>query len=587
VTAPLGRSLPLLLIAVLHIGCFAAAGLLSSQIASTKAGQALVHSSLCGYPKKLPTLRTASSRNLTDEDLDIFNSQVLLGRFSLMKSISYVRTCYNGDTAGASDCSHFVRQNLMGERSSVEYKAACPFGGSACLTDAVRYDSGLINSNKDVGINAPLKESVSLRRVTTCAPIRIDNYATEWQRNLPEAYGGKKTNTTTSVKFYEFGLSDTGCTATPPDSITNSTTFCVSQWMKDYLPGAYFISANTAYAEDFNASDFNPVPDFKVSNADVTLISIFNKAVYKGKVDDPLFNAQTPADESNQFYAPTNDFAILGCTEQYQFCDTKTDKCTALSGLYAAQNAVQRGEIPLSSKQKATFAVVWESAWGMAMQWTIKLLNSRVLLAQDWVFTAIAVGSSALPSNQWQHESFNLHNLSLAMFQHRINQYASPETFELAPGVGADRQLVRPTDPNMLDICQSQRVLSAKHYSVSVLGMAIILSIGGLLIMIDQSLEGLWFRYFNAQGRLAKRAEWTQTGTLQLHRQALEARGVGNWDRKNRDFPVIERKGEMFVGLAEREEKIGQMQDDGKAHTYTVVTTEERSLDERDKKNIQ
>jgi hypothetical protein len=224
---------------------------------------------------------------------------------------------------------------------------------------------------------------------------------------------------------------------------------------------------------------------------------------------------------------------------------------------------------------------------GMAMQWTIKLLNSRVLLAQDWVFTAIAVGSSALPPNQWQHESFNLHNISLAMFQHRINQYASPETFELAPGVGADEQLVRPTDPDMLDLCQRQRVLSAKHYSVSVLGMAIILSIGGFLILVDQSLEAMWFRYFNAQGRLAKRAEWTQTGTLQLHRQALEARGVGNWDRKNRDFPVIERKGETFIGLGEREEMIGQMQDDGKAQTYTVVTTDEGSLDERDKRNLQ
>jgi hypothetical protein len=242
VAAPLKRSLPLLLIAIMHIACFAAAGLSSSQIASTKAGQALVYSSTCGYPKKLSTLRTASSRNLTDENLEIFNSQVLLGRFTLMKSTAYVRTCYNGDTTGAADCSHFVRKNLMGDNSSVEQKAACPFGGDACLTDAVRYDSGLVNSNKEIGINAPLKESISFRRVTTCAPIRIDNYATGWTDNLPEAYGGKRTNTTTSVKFYEFGLGDTGCTATLPGNITNSTTFCVSKWMKDYLPGAYFVT---------------------------------------------------------------------------------------------------------------------------------------------------------------------------------------------------------------------------------------------------------------------------------------------------------------------------------------------------------
>jgi hypothetical protein len=344
----------------------------------------------------------------------------------------------------------------------------------------------------------------------------------------------------------------------------------------------FITSANTAYADDVNASDFNPVPDFRVSNADVTLISIFNKAVYKGKVDDALFNAQIAAEDSKQFYVPTNDFAVLGCTEQYQFCEPKSKKCTDLSGLYAVQKAVERGDIALSKRQKATYSIVWESAWGMAMQWTIKLLNSRVLLAQDWVFTAIATGSSALPSEQWQHESFNLHNLSLAMFQHRLGQYAAPDTFEISPGVGADDQLVTPTDPDMLELCKRQRILSAQHYSVSVLGMAIIISVGSLLILLDQCMETLWFRYFNARLRLAPRAEWTQTGTLQLHRQVLEARGIGNWDRKNHDFPVIDDKGRKFTGLGEREEMIGQTQDDGKA-PYEAIT----EVDGRRKKSLQ
>jgi hypothetical protein len=136
----------------------------------------------------------------------------------------------------------FCSPESYGKQATADKKAACPFGGNACLTDAVRFDSGLINSNNDVGINSPLKQSVSFRRVTTCAPVRVDNYATEWQEDLPEAYGGKKTNTTTRVKFYEFGLGDTGCTATLPENMTNSTTFCISQWMKDYLPGAYFVT---------------------------------------------------------------------------------------------------------------------------------------------------------------------------------------------------------------------------------------------------------------------------------------------------------------------------------------------------------
>lgn len=332
-------------------------------------------------------------------------------------------------------------------------------------------------------------------------------------------------------------------------------------------------SANTYYAENAFASDFEPVPDFKIDNADVTLIAIFNKAAYKGKVDDALFNAQNPADDSEQFFTPTNDFSVLGCMEQYQFCDPVSKKCTDLDGLYAGQNAIERGELSLSSRQNATFSIVWEAAWGMAMQWTIKLMNSRVLLAQDWVFTAIASGSSALPTGQWQQESFNLHNLSLAMFQHRVNQYAAPDTFEVSQGMKADDHLDTPTDPDMLAMCKRQRVLSSRHYSVSVLGMAIILSVGGLIILLDQSMEALWFRFFGAHNRLAKRAEWTQTGTLQLHRQALEARGIGTWDRKNHDFPVIDRHGKTFIGLGEREEMIGETED-GHKTGYEVVTNE-------------
>ncbi|KAF2832156.1 hypothetical protein CC86DRAFT_424508 [Ophiobolus disseminans] len=395
-------------------------------------------------------------------------------------------------------------------------------------------------------------------------------YSTVWRENLTEAYGNK---TTTSVKFYEFGSSDTGCIAVPPKQTTPLTTFCISKWMKDYLPSAYTVTSNTAYADNVNASDFDPIPDFKVSSADVTLISILNKAVYNGRVDDELFNASIKAPDNDQFFLPTNDFSVLGCTEQYQFCNAVTKQCTKLDGLYATQEAVRRGDIALSKRQQAMFSVMWDAAWSMVLQWTARLLNSQVLLAQDWVFTATSFGSSSLAPGQWQREAHNMHNVSLAMFQHRIDRHSSPDTFELRPGQNALSQLQVPTDPDILDICKRQRILSARHYSVSVLGMAIILSVGSLLIILDQSMEALWFRYFNARERLAQRAEWTQTGTLQLHRQALEARGIGTWDRKHHDFPVIEGKDKTFTGLGDREEEIGQNYGEEKAQ-YQVVEEE-------------
>jgi hypothetical protein len=129
----------------------------------------------------------------------------------------------------------------MGEQAIVDMNATCPFGGDACLVKAVRFDSGLLSSNDDVGINSPLQQSLQFRRVTTCAPIRVDRYATEWRENLTQAYY-QRNDTTTSAKFFEFGRSDTGCIATPLTQQTPSTTFCISQWMKDNLPGAYDVT---------------------------------------------------------------------------------------------------------------------------------------------------------------------------------------------------------------------------------------------------------------------------------------------------------------------------------------------------------
>lgn len=92
VDAALTRSFPLMLIASTHIGCFITAGLFSSQIASTKTGQALVKSDICGYPKKLASVKTAYRlSNLTDDQVPIFNTQVLLVSTIYSQSLVYNR----------------------------------------------------------------------------------------------------------------------------------------------------------------------------------------------------------------------------------------------------------------------------------------------------------------------------------------------------------------------------------------------------------------------------------------------------------------------------------------------------------------
>jgi hypothetical protein len=309
--------------------------------------------------------------------------------------------------------------------------------------------------------------------------------------------------------------------------------------------------ASTAYYESPDPSDFTPIADFQVPNADVTLISIFNKVNYVGHTDDLLFNAQKQSNLSTEFSVATNDLAVLGCTEQYQFCNTADGKCTELTGLYGIRHAVDRGDLALSPRQAAAENIMWKASWSMALQWACKVLGGNLLLAQDWVFTGQSTTSSALPVDQWQLESENLHNLSLAVLQRRVHEFAAPEHFQIRPDISSIDHIETPTDPYLIRSCDQQKTRSSQHYSVSVLGMTIIIGVGSFLILLDWIFikQILWFRSFTHK-RLAKQADWTIGGTLQLHRLALEARGVRGWDVRHYEAPRLVEKWSMFRGLA-------------------------------------
>lgn len=257
-------------------------------------------------------------------------------------------------------------------------------------------------------------------------------------------------------------------------------------------------SAVTAYVDNQTASDFVPIADFHRDDADVTLISIFSKAKYTDVVDDPLYNAHNNSwkigTNSKNFSTPTTDLSVLGCTEQYQFCNSANSKCTNLTGLYAALHTVESGDLQLSPQQAATFRIVWKAGWSMVLQWATTILDNSLLLAQDFIFTMKSTTSSPLPDDQWIQEAHNLHNLSLAVLQRRINEFASPENFDIRPGLNSLKQINTPTDPHELEICQHQKVRSNAHVSVSVLGMCIILGVGSILILLDWTfIQQVWY----------------------------------------------------------------------------------------------
>jgi hypothetical protein len=119
--------------------------------------------------------------------------------------------CYSGGPtdSASTGCNSFMQTTLV--KTSVNYSDVCPFQDEICDTAAVTYNSGLLDSDLDLGINAPPENRVGFRRVVSCASIPADSprFSTDWNTTLtPKLFNYEPdTGTNLAFKYYDFGAS--------------------------------------------------------------------------------------------------------------------------------------------------------------------------------------------------------------------------------------------------------------------------------------------------------------------------------------------------------------------------------------------
>jgi len=172
----LARVSPLILLALAQTTVFTLAGVFSSGSFSIT-NEVLIKNDACGY-LKYPELREDEVYNTSDWKL--LSAAFVEDREASTKSMAYAKTCYS-DNAGP-DCNYFAVPRLQ----ALSVAAACPFHDSMCIgsngTGAIQMDSGYIYTDKHLGINSKQHDSLAYRRVTTCAPIKNQEYS-QWQKN--------------------------------------------------------------------------------------------------------------------------------------------------------------------------------------------------------------------------------------------------------------------------------------------------------------------------------------------------------------------------------------------------------------------
>jgi hypothetical protein len=142
-----------------------------------------------------------------------------------------------------------------------------------------------------------------------------------------------------------------------------------------------------------------------------------------------------------------------------------------------------------------------------------------------------------IPPTQWQKEVTIWFSTALAKEQAGVVEWATaPRNFPSAPaGTPLPYILTPPTDPIGMAQCRNQLIHNAGSYvNFSVLGMALILTVGGLIIVLGLTIDTVvgWVR--RGRTRYLK-DQWMAEETLELHKAAYSSLGL--WVESGADMP--------------------------------------------------
>ncbi|KAI0015357.1 hypothetical protein F4780DRAFT_787088 [Xylariomycetidae sp. FL0641] len=532
--------LPLVLLATFCVGAFTIAGGLSSQISTAVGDEVLLNGDGCGY---LPFALTSQDVRTAYAILP-YNSQ------GISNAADYAEQCYSNAGAGQLDCNRLIKKRLEGTKDFKEdnrRSASCPFKDSMCRTRSanVRLDTGLIDSHKDLGLNAAPSQRLLWRYVLHCAPLVTAGYTSQAMISIGNYtryhYGTSValTNHNADYVYNAKSLEDQYAIASADDALQTDATYTLDVLSVNIKNGTV----------DLPTSNLIPIDPLMREDADIYFVFLSgNGVIYVNPVNDewyrPAHNASSVTVDTTQhhqnnprFYLPSEPASPLGCTERYQFCKQNEKRCGPLRSLRDAM----AGAAPIFNTSYDKFVVGFGSGTSdvpdsallqyftnvfflsrKSIYGVISQLSSMALLSHRTLTGGIQGG---LAINQWQLDLAHIWDTVLAQMQAAFVDMArgtsDPETRDI---------FINYTGPELQRICRNQKIRSTAYASFSVLGLVITFTLSILLILASYLLEPI-SKYLYQKKRYSQYAylEWHTNGTLQLQRLAHEEKGLGTW----------------------------------------------------------
>jgi hypothetical protein len=193
---------PLIAFAIVHCAVFALASVFISQVAESNA-EVVLTSPVCGW-SNISIPRIVEQKLEASPAGDAF---YVSARLLYNTAREYTRNCY--ELSGMSPslgCNILMKPTL---NSKVNTTDSCPFEDRVCETAAMTLDTGFLDSNDDLGINAPPHNRIQFRKVLSCAPLPAErDYSTPWTTNsTPPVFPWEANSAGSDVlwKYYNLG----------------------------------------------------------------------------------------------------------------------------------------------------------------------------------------------------------------------------------------------------------------------------------------------------------------------------------------------------------------------------------------------
>lgn len=526
------RTIPWAFFCLSYMVLFGVAAVFSSEITKGPGPARLVIGETCGYWE-------SDGDGTTIAEVKAYGQRVAN---TSLAADAYARSCYGGSYDVLS-CSKLVRPSIS---TIVNATASCPFADGMCITgDTGAYEivTHKIDSLYDLGINSRHSDRLEMQKVATCAPVTQEGFT----QTLP---GGSESGIGLdgdTIYQFMYGPSKLGTT---DFNATDYTHQYNDHTVMDSV--SYMLSSQTHNAGPIGIiGGWNPIPEINRTDADVALLFLMQNGVsYSEPVDDPIFAAHDVMDLSGYlagavYYNTDNYVTTMGCTDQYKICNPENKQCTDLMGImqilpWIAENNNDR--LNLNTIQQAIAIRLMRSAQTSSIGNVLFAMGEKALLAKDVLVQSTM--SAGLPDNQWQLEMESWVNKGLADLQLKVVEYATGPA-SVVTGSRVNQPWKDEDGDSMINVvaeamCYSQMINDTTDtVSFSILGMVILFSIGGLIILLSLLIDVIvgWVQQKFNIGTHARMC-WLLDDKLQLHRYLNQELGHGQWTEDYENMPA-------------------------------------------------